>query len=109
MLKRRGVIVSVVPRIKKIIKRFDGDTQKIRGELILDLKVLAELAHDQATKIKERGRPTKQHRAWARLAAYISQTINSIAKEYDVVKIKAKLEELKRLVEVELREGSQEA
>jgi hypothetical protein len=99
MLKHRGAIVSVVPRIKKIIKRFDGDTQKIRGELILDLKVLAELAHDQATKIKERGRPTKEHRNWARLAAYISQTINSIAKEYDLMKIKKKLEEIKRMVE----------
>jgi hypothetical protein len=99
MLKTRGATVTVAPRIKKIIKRFDGDTQKIRGELILDLKTLAELAHDQATEIKERGRPTKQHRAWARLAAYISQTINSIAKEYDLMRIKEKLEEIKRMVE----------
>lgn len=61
MLKTRGAIVTVAPKIKKIIKRFDGDTQKIRGDLILDLKLLAELAHDQATKTKKGGRPTKEH------------------------------------------------
>jgi len=99
MLKPRGGIKTLSRKIRKITKKFDGDTQRIRGDLILDLKFLAELAHDQATKIKKGGRPTKEHRNWARLAAYISQTINSIAKEYDLMKIKEKLEEIKRMVE----------
>ena len=50
MLKTRRGIKTLSRKIRKIAKKFDGDTQKIRGDLILDLKVLAELAHDQATK-----------------------------------------------------------
>ncbi|KPV61974.1 MAG: hypothetical protein AOA66_1480 [Candidatus Bathyarchaeota archaeon BA2] len=34
-------------RITKIAKKFDDDTQRIRGQLILDLKALAEIAYEQ--------------------------------------------------------------
>ena len=84
-------------RIAKIAKKFDGDTQKIRGQLILDLKVIAEMAYDQATKIKKGGRPTKEQQKWAQLAAYISNTINRIAREYDDKKILEELEKLKKM------------
>lgn len=94
-------------RIVKIAKKFDGDTQRVRGQLILDLKVLAELAHNQATKIKERGRPAKKQQKWAQLAAYISNTINRIAKEYDDKKILKELEELKKMaINLESEKGT---
>ena len=94
-------------RIVKIAKKFDGDTQRVRGQLILDLKVLAELAHNQATKIKERGSPAKKHQKWAQLAAYISNTINRIAKEYDDKKILEELEELKKMaINLESEKGT---
>jgi len=91
------------------VKKFRVNTQKIRVELILDLKVLAELAHDRATAIKERGRATKQHQQWAQLVAYIARCINIIAKEYDEKKIATRLDELKRLVESEIQERDSEA
>ncbi|TET28465.1 MAG: hypothetical protein E3J73_00875 [Candidatus Bathyarchaeum sp.] len=93
-------------KIRRTTKKFNFSTQEIRAELILDLKVLAEMAHEQATKIKERGRPTKQQQKWAHLAAYISRSINIIAKEYDTGKIKEKLEELRKLVNEELGEAN---
>jgi hypothetical protein len=86
-------------KIEKTAKKFKLNTQRIRAQLILDLKVLAEMAHDRAVAIKERGRPAKEHQKWAKLAAYIARSINIIAKEYDLMKIKEKLDELKRMVE----------
>jgi hypothetical protein len=85
-------------KIRRTAKKFDVNTQGIRADLILDLKALAEMAHEQATKIKERGRPTKEHQKWAQLSAYISRSINIIAKEYDTIKIEEKLEELEKRI-----------
>ncbi len=96
-------------KIQRTAKKFDINTREIRAELILDLKVLAEMAHNQATRIKERGRPTKEHQKWAHLAAYIGRSINIIAKEYDIVKIEEKLEELEKLVNEKFGEESQKA
>jgi len=99
--------LTLKKRIAKIVEKFDGDTQRVRGQLILDLKVLAELAHDQATKINERRRPTKKHQKWAQLAAYISNAINRIAREYDDKKILEELEELKKMaVDIEREKGT---
>lgn len=81
-------------RIAKIATKFDGDTQKIRGELILDLKALAEQALDNAA---HKGATPKNKQKWAQLAAYISNTINRIAKEYDDKKILEELEELNKM------------
>jgi len=85
------------------------NTQELRADLILDLKVLAEMAHEQATKTTQGSKRTKQHQKWAHLAAYISRSINMIAKEYDTGKIKEKLEELRKLVDEELGEGNKKA
>jgi len=94
-------------RIAKIAEKFDGGTQKIRGQLILDLKVIAEMAYGQATKIKKGSRPTKEQQKWAQLAAYISNAINRIAREYDDKKILEELEELKKMaVDIEREKGT---
>jgi hypothetical protein len=96
-------------KIRRTAKKFDFNTQEIRTGLILDLKVLAEMAHDQATKIKERGRPTKEHQKWAHLAAYISRSISIIGREYDAVKIKEKLDELEKRMNDEFGEKDTKA
>ena len=96
-------------KIRRTAKKFDINTQEIRADLILDLKVLAEMAYEQATKIKERGRPTKEHRKWAQLSAYISRSINIITKEYDTGKIKEKLEELEKRINDEFGEKDTKA
>ena len=61
-------------KIRRTTKKFDFNTQEIRAELILDLKVLAEMAHEQATKIKERDRPSnnKSGHIWQRTSAEAS-------------------------------------
>jgi hypothetical protein len=96
-------------KIRRTAKKFDVNTQEIRAGLILDLKVLAEMAHDQATKIKERGRPTKEHRKWAHLSGYISRSISIIGREYDSVKINEKLKELEKRINDEFGEKDTKA
>jgi hypothetical protein len=96
-------------KIRRTAKKFDVNTQEIRAGLILDLKALAEMAHDQATKVKERGRPSKQQQKWAHLAAYISRSISTITREYDTGKIKEKLEELEKRINDEFGEKATQA
>ena len=99
--------LALKKRIAKVAEKFDGNTQRVRGQLILDLKALAELAHDQATKTKERGKPTKKHQKWAQLATCISRAIGFVAKEYDAAKIREQLDELTRMAaELERQKGT---
>ena len=93
-------------KIQRTTKKFNLNTQELRADLILDLKVLAEMAHEQATKTTQGTKRTKQNQKWAHLAAYISRSINLIAREYDTGKIKEKLEELRKLVNEELGEAN---
>jgi hypothetical protein len=83
-------------RITNLAEKFDGDTQAIRAQLILDLKSLQELAVEQV-RSKE-GRKTLEHQSWAKLATYISQVINGITKTYDVTQIKTELDQLKKAI-----------
>jgi methionyl-tRNA synthetase len=96
-------------KIQKTTKSFSLNTQVLRANLILDLKVLAEIAYKQASKTTKGSKPTKEKQNWAQLAAYISRSINIIAKEYDTAKIKEKLDELRKLVDEELGEADPEA
>jgi hypothetical protein len=100
---------SFFQKIRRTAKKFDCNTQEIRADLILDLKVLAEMAHEQATKTTERRKPTKEQQKWAKLAAYISRSINIIGREYDSGKIKEKLEELEKRINDEFGEKDTEA
>lgn len=91
-------------KVKRIADTYDPKklpTEELRGQFILDLKLLAEIAHQQA---QSGGKYGKKHRKWAKLAAYITKTINIIMRDYDAVKIKRDLEELKELVYNELLE-----
>jgi hypothetical protein len=83
-------------RISNLTEKFDGDTQQIRAQLILELKSLQEMAIDQVQSTT--WRKTQEHQNWARLAAYISQVINSISKTYDVTQIKTELEKLRKTI-----------
>jgi hypothetical protein len=83
-------------RISNLTEKFDGDTQRVRAQLILELKGLQEMAIEQVQS--STWRKGKEHQEWARLATYISQVINSISKTYDVSQIKDELEELRKTV-----------
>jgi len=84
-------------RISNLAEKFDGDTQRIRAQLILELKTLQETAIEQVQS--SAWRKTSEHQNWARLATYISQVINSISKTYDITQIKNELEKLRKTVE----------
>jgi Skp family chaperone for outer membrane proteins len=83
-------------RISNLTEKFDGDTQRIRAQLILELKSLQETAVEQVQSTT--GRKTREQQNWARLAAYISQVINSISKTYDITQIKNELEQLRKMI-----------
>ncbi|MGD0496119.1 MAG: hypothetical protein ABSB28_08765, partial [Candidatus Bathyarchaeia archaeon] len=69
---------------------------KIRFELILELKALAEQAQQKAIDTHPAKVETKQN--WSRLAAYISQVINGIGKTYDEIKTDNDLKTLENLI-----------
>jgi hypothetical protein len=96
-------------KIRRTAKKFDLNTQELRTDLILDLKVLAEMAYEQATKTSQGSKRTKNQQKWAKLATYISRSINTIAKEYDTGKIKEKIDELRKLVDEQLGETNPKA
>ena len=102
MQKTRGGRVRGPPkrllqkRMANLTEKFDGDTQRIRAQLILELKSLQEIAIEQVQSAT--WRKTSEHQNWARLATYISQVINSISKTYDISQIKDELEELRKTV-----------
>ncbi len=83
-------------RISNLTQRFDGDTQNIRSQLILELRSLLEIATEQS--LSTGGQKAAERQDWIRLATYISQVINNISKTYDVSQIKDELEELKKTV-----------
>ena len=99
---RRGTIHPLSPtiflrRIAQVKEKVDLDTQKIRFELILQLKALAELAQQNAIDTHHACVEAKQN--WVRIAAYTSQVINSISKTFDEVKVDEDLAKLERMVE----------
>ncbi|HVP16332.1 MAG TPA: hypothetical protein VMT42_03100 [candidate division Zixibacteria bacterium] len=87
---------TVHKRITSIADKFSLDTQKIRFELILQLKTLAEMAQQKAHDTHPTETQTKQD--WTRLAAYISQVINGISKTYDETEINTELQDLENKV-----------
>ena len=87
---------SLQKRISNLTEKFDGDTQRIRAQLIMELKGLQETAVEQVQSTT--GRKTPEQQNWARLAAYISQVINSISKTYDITQIKTELEQLRKTI-----------
>lgn len=89
-------------RIARIADKVKLDTQKIRFELILELKALAEMAQQKAIDTHPASVETKQN--WTRIAAYISQVINSISKTYDETTAMEELERLEKMIEEATKE-----
>jgi hypothetical protein len=62
----------------------------------MELKALQETAVDQVHS--KTGNKDGEQQSWVRLAAYISQVINSISKTYDITQIKTELEQLRKTI-----------
>jgi len=83
-------------RITDMTEKFDGDTQRVRAQLIIDLQALQEVAMQQI--FSTRGKKATEQQNWVKIAAYISQVINGIGKTYDVTQIKSELEQLRKTI-----------
>ena len=82
-------------RIARISARHDLNTQRVRFELIFELKALSEMAQEKAIDTVS----PDSKRDWMRAAAYISQVINSISKTYDEASIDTELKQLQNKIE----------
>jgi len=89
-------------RIARIANRHELNTQRVRFELIFELKALAEMAQQKAIDTVS----PEMKRDWMRAAAYIGQVINSISKAYDEASVDAELKKLQQKIE-ELSEKKQ--
>ena len=90
-------------RTRKVRNLYQVDTKKTIERAIENLEELAEEAHKRATS-KYLSTDTRQK--WARIEAYIYQTVNNLTKTYDSQRIMEKMDELTRRVE-ELMEEDQ--
>jgi len=82
-------------RIRKVTKWHRFNTQHIRKEVARNLGLLHVMAFEfaQNTELS-----LGEREKWARLTAYISQTINTISRSYDDVKIEETLQGLETYV-----------
>jgi len=94
--RRRPTFQHIQKRLCSVADKYDVNTQKVRFELILELKALAEQAQQKAIDTHPAEVVTKQN--WSRLAAYISQVINGISKTYDEIKVDEDLQKLENLI-----------
>jgi len=90
---RRGVFPR---RVRGVKDSYEVDTKATIEKAIRNLEELAEEAHRRATN---KYLPTEDRQKWARIEAYIYQTINSLAKTHDTQMITERLEELTRIVD----------
>ena len=95
---------------RRIIRKFELNTQEMRQGLVEDLrKLMGQAVENASPETKKKAKKTKHLREWSRLAAYISQTINAILREYDEKEIKARLEKIElRLDILQRRENKDE-
>jgi len=91
-------------RLRRVRRAYEVDTREVIEKAIRNLEELAEEAHKRATS---KYLPTEVRQKWARIEAYIYQTINSLAKNYDSQRVLDKLEELTLRVEKYMEEDQQ--
>ena len=101
--RRRPSTRRVQRKIARIADQHELNTQRVRFELIFELKALEEMAQQIAIDTIQ----PDCKRDWMRAAAYIGQVINSISKAYDEASVDADLARLRQKIE-ELSEKKQE-
>jgi len=83
-------------RTRRVGRVYKLDTRETIENAIRNLDELAEEAHARATS---KYQPVEARQRWARIEAYIYQTINSLTKNYDSQLVMETLEALTRRVE----------
>jgi hypothetical protein len=90
-------------RARLIRNMYVLSTKKIREDAINRLQELAEEAQKRATS---KHLATEARQKWAKIAAYLYQTLNSILNSYDEAYILEKLEEIEEYVKEHEEKGS---
>jgi hypothetical protein len=90
---RGGVFTRRVRRVKD---SYTVDARKIRERALKNLEELAEEAHRRATS---KYLPTAERQKWARIEAYVYQTLNGLLKTHDEEEFGERLEELYKVVD----------
>jgi hypothetical protein len=88
--KKRIIIAEEI--LKKIIIFKELKTQDLRVRLIADLEKLFRIAKAMAETAENR-------EDWIRVAGFIAQTINGLAKSYDETRFNEEMKELEMLIE----------
>jgi hypothetical protein len=88
--KKRIIIAEEI--LKKIIMLKELKTQDLRVRLIADLERLFQIAKAMAENAENR-------EDWVRIAGFIAQTINGLAKSYDETRFNEEMKELEQLIE----------
>jgi len=86
----------VRPRREYTVKWRQFRTQRIRREIA---RILGDLLDLAVTYAKDETLSIKEREKWARLSAYLGQTINTILNSHDTVAIEQTLDKLNRYVE----------
>lgn len=108
--------LMIANRVSQLKRRIKIDTQKIRSNTLENLEKLFHLAtslakgdfETQTVNGKTEKVTMKQRQLWARVAAYIAQTMNNIAECFDEKAVDEKLNELERLVNEARSKGKAE-
>lgn len=82
-------------RVGRLRKTVQINTQRLRGKALKALEELFNMAKKQA---KNKELTIKQRQAWVRIAAYICQVVNSVAKGFDEKQIDLDLDKLEKLL-----------
>jgi hypothetical protein len=85
----------VCNRLQKCRRILQIDTQQIRFKLIKKLEEMFDCAHALS---RNTGLDLSEREKWAKIAAYIAQTINSVSAGFDEQKVNREIDELENLV-----------
>ncbi|MBN1245519.1 hypothetical protein JXA31_07995 [Candidatus Bathyarchaeota archaeon] len=95
MKDRQPIKTQFLRLTKKTRKRIENDTQRLRKEIMEDLKQMFVTAKKMATAADAEPKQT-QH--WIRVMGYIGQVINSLAKSFDETKALEQIEHIEKMI-----------
>lgn len=91
-MPRKKRILMIEETLKKCVIFFQIQTQELRVKLISELEKLFNYA-------KKMAETADNSEDWVRICTFIAQTINSLAKSYDEVRLNEQMKELEKLIE----------
>jgi len=95
MKDRRPIKNQILSKAAQTRKRIENDTQKLRRDIMEDLKQMFTIAKQMATA--EDSEP-KQTQHWIRVMGYIGQVVNSLAKSFDETKALEQIERIEKMI-----------